>query len=600
MSFWSRAIAYFRPELPRAALALLCLALAIGANLLKPWPVALIIDHIVGGKPLPNWIPSSLAAARPELLLAWAAAAIFALHSSQGVFAALQNYLSIQAGLHGLARIRNQLFSWMQRLSLAFYQRRNQGDLIYRATWDTYALQTIFQHGIFKFLSAFATVLLMVLVMWQVNHRLTLVTLLVFPPLLAAMFFFGKAMNKRSLAAHQADSKVASLVQQNIASLPVVQSYTRETDEAAAFGRGVFASLRSRLAQHRVEVIYWLVIALLFGAATAGLAWWGAAEILQQRLTVGELVIFLSYLGQLYDPLNQLSHLGATVSDANAGLHRVFEILDARELVPEPTAPKPLPERIHRLELRDVTFGYDPAKPVLQRLSATIAEGEIIGLVGPSGAGKTTLLNLLARFYDPDAGAILLGGTDLREFRLADLRRHLAFVFQEAHLLPAPISENIAYGNRNASPDQVEEAARLANAHEFIARLPEGYRTLVGEGGARLSVGEKQRISIARAFLKNAPVILLDEPTSALDADSEDLVIESLDRLLAGRTAIMAAHRISTLRNASRILVLDHGRAAEFAAPGELLKRDGYFARVSRASARATRTAPPPGSPPPP
>lgn len=584
MKFWSRALAYFRPEWPRAGLALACLVLSIGANLLKPWPVALIIDNIVGGKPLPNWLPSFLATARPEALLGWASLVILVLHVGQGIFSSLQNYLSIEAGLHGLARIRNELFAWMQRLSLAFYQRRNQGDLIYRATWDTYSLQTIFQHGIFKFLGAFATVVLMVVVMWQLSARLTLITLLVFPPLLAAMYFFGRAMNKRSLAAHQADSKVASLVQQNIASLPVVQSYTREPDEAAAYSRDVFASLRSRLAQHRVEVIYWLVIALLFGAATAGLAWWGASEILAQRLTVGELVIFLSYLGQLYDPLNQLSHVGATVSDANAGLHRIFEILDSKESLPEPKNPQPFPDNVKAIELRGIGFGYDPTKPVLSNLSLSIGEGEIIGLVGPSGAGKTTMLNLISRFYDPDAGSILIGGIDIREFSVAELRRHVAYVFQESHLLPAGIAENIAYGHAGASLEKIEEAARLANAHEFIQRLPEGYRTIVGEGGARLSVGEKQRISIARAFLKNAPIILLDEPTSALDAESEASVVESLDRLLAHRTAIMAAHRISTLRNAFRIVVLDQGAVAECGTPAELLQRDSYFARVSKQS----------------
>jgi ATP-binding cassette subfamily B protein len=578
---WSRVLAYFRPELPRVGLALGCMLLGIVANVLKPWPVALIIDNLVGGKPLPSWLPNAVASLDTARLLGIAALLILLFHIAQGLFSAGQNYLSIKAGLHGLSRMRNELFAWMQRLSIAFYQRRNQGDLIYRATWDTYSLQTIFQQGVFKFLSSLATVVLMVVVMWRINVALTLITLMVFPPLLAAMFFFGRQMNRRSLAAHQADSRVASLVQQNIASLPVIQSYTREPHEAAAFGQEVNEALSKRLSQHGVEVIYWLTIALLFGIATAGLTWWGAREILAQRLTVGELVIFLSYLGQLYEPLNQLSHVGATVSDANAGLHRVFEILDAKETVAERPDATGFPPGGAGISFDDVTFGYDSAKPVLQKLSLEINPGEAIGLVGPSGAGKTTLLNLLSRFYDPDCGRILIRGADIKTYRLRELRSKIACVFQESLLLPGTVAENIAYGNPEASRASIQEAAQLANAHDFIQRLPRGYDTPVGEAGARLSVGEKQRINIARAFLKNAPILLLDEPTSALDAETETQVVESLNRLVANRTTIMAAHRVSTLRQATRIIVLENGRITETGTPAELLARNSYFARVA-------------------
>lgn len=553
------------------------MALSILASVLKPWPVAMIIDNVIGRRPLPSWIPATNA----PMLLGAAALMILLLHFTQGLFSAGQNYLSIKAGLHGLARLRNELFGWMQRLSLAFYQRRNQGDLIYRATWDTYSLQTLFQQGLFKFLTALATVTLMVVVMLRLNVKLTLITLLIFPPLLAAMFFFGKRMNRRSLAAHQADSHVASLVQQNIASLPVVQSYTREEDEARSFGRQVQESLEKRLSQHGVEVLYWLVIAILFGVATAGLTWWGAREILAQRLTVGELVIFLSYLGQLYEPLNQLSHVGATVSDANAGLKRVFEILDTRETLAEPSTPAEFPRPLTGIAFRNVTFGYTPEKPVLRNVSFEIRAGEVIGLVGPSGAGKTTLLNLLSRFYDPDDGEVLISGMPIQAALLKDVRANVAYVFQESHLLPGTIAENIAYGCPTASRGQIEEAARLSNADVFIRSLAQGYDTLVGEAGARLSAGEKQRINIARAFLKDAPILLLDEPTSALDAETEAAVVESLGRLVANRTTIMAAHRLSTLKHASRILVLENGVITEFDSPAELLRRNSYYARIA-------------------
>lgn len=585
MKNWSRVLSYFRPEMLAVWLALLMMGLSIAANLLKPWPVAMILDHIVGGKEAPWWLPEVLRGMAIPTMLGVAALAIFVLHSAQGIFSAGQNYFSIKAGLRGLARMRNELFAWMQKLSVAFYQRKNQGDLIYRASWDTYSIQTIFQHGIFKFLGSFATIVLMVVVMWRVNVALTLITLAVFPPLLLAMLFFGRRMNQRSVAAHQADSKVTSLVQQNISNLPVIQSFTRERTESEVFGAQVKNSLGARLAQHKLEVSYWLVIAVLFGIATAGLTWWGAREILRGALTVGELVIFLSYLGQLYDPLNQLSHVGATVSDANAGVQRIFEVLDAKEQVSEPAKPQKFPAAAgsgkgRAIEFRDVSFGYEAGKPVLKQVSFRINAGEVVGLVGPSGSGKTTLLNLLPRFYDPDAGKVMIEGLDLREIGLKRLRENVAYVFQETFLLPGTVAENIALGFPEAPRERIEEAAQLANAYEFVTRLPQGFETVVGEGAARLSVGEKQRIGIARAFLKNAPILLLDEPTSSLDAETEQVVVESLRRLAENRTTLMAAHRVSTLANADKIMVLENGSVTEFASPDELLGRDSYFARA--------------------
>ena len=579
------------------------MALSIGANLLKPWPVALIIDHIVAGKPAPTWLPEGLRGAAIPTLLGLAALTILILHSSQGIFAAVQNLLSIKAGLHGLARIRKELFATMQRLSLAFFQVQNQGDLIYRATWDTYAIQTIFQHGLFKFLSSFATIFVMVAVMWRVNAALTLITLAVFPPLLLSMYFFGRQMNIRSLAAHQADSKVTSLVQQNISSLPLVQSFTREPQENVTFAGEVERSLGMRIAQHRMEILYWLVIAVIFGIATSGLTWWGAREIVNGRLTIGELVIFLSYLGQLYDPLNQLSHVGATVSDANAGAQRIFEILDARSEVPEDPNPTPFPKVKSalsqpgepqapanpegvRISFEGVQFGYDSAKPVLRDLNFMIEPRETVGIIGLSGSGKTTLLNLLPRFYDPDQGVIRIEGVDTRRIGLKDLRMHIAFVFQESFLLPGTIAQNIQFGREESTRNEVENAARAANAHEFIVRLPKGYDTIVGEGAARLSAGEKQRISIARAFLKDAPILLLDEPTSSLDLETEAEIVDSLMKLMANRTTLMAAHRFATLKKVDRIIVIEKGCAVEIGTPAELIRSGGYYSRLA-ALARA-------------
>lgn len=587
MTNWSRLFGYFRPDLLKILAALLFMGLGTAASVLKPWPVGIIIDSILSGKPAPAWIPGVAGKSASHLLIVFGAL-VFALHALHGAFSALQNYFSIRAGLNALGRIRNQLFGRMQGLSLAFYNRANQGDLIYRATWDTYALQTIFQQGLFKFLGSLATVALMVVVMWRVNYRLTVIALCIFPPLLLAMHYFGRAMNKRSLAAHNADSKVASLVQQNITAIALIQSYTLERKEQEMFGRQVDESLDKRTSQHTVEVVYWFVIALLFGLGTAILTWWGAREILANRLTIGELVVFLAYAGQLYEPLNQLSHVGATVADARAGLQRIFQLLDARDQVEAPAKAEEFPATRDKpaLSFHDIAFDYIPGRTVLRGINFEVLEGETVGIIGPSGSGKTTLLNLIPRFYDPGSGVIRLRGVDLNRLNLEELRRHIAYVFQESILLPGTIAENITAGCGDAGMEKIEAAARNANAHEFIKRLPDGYNTLVGESNLRLSTGEKQRIAIARAFLKDAPILLLDEPTSSLDTENEGAIMESLARLMANRTTLMAAHRFTTLKRLNKILVVENGTVCEFGAPEELLRTGGYYSKMAAQNER--------------
>lgn len=557
------------------------MVLGICANVLKPWPLAFIIDHLLGNKPLPHWVPTSFASLGKPASIAVCAFLVFGLHVASGVFSAGQTYVSIKSGLRGLARIRNQLFDWMQRMSLAFYQRSNTGDLIYRATWDTYSLQTLFQQGLFKFINATLTLVLMLVILWNLNHSLAGATLAVFPPLIAAMYFFSKRMNAKSLAAHKADSAVSSRVQQNITSLPVVQSYVQEKNEQAQFERTVESSFEKRRSQHLLEVIYWFVIALLFAIATAFLTWLGAMDILKNQLTIGELVIFLSYLGQLYEPLNQLTLVGTTVSDANAGMARIFEILDTEEQVPERANAKPFPAgKSLGISFDHVSFSYRPSTKTLTSVSFKVEPGTVLGIVGPSGSGKTTLLNLIPRFYDPSDGCITIDGVDTRDFRLCDLRRSVAYVFQESLLIPGTVAENISYGNPAASMKDIEEAANLASAHEFISKLQNGYQTMIGEGTARLSVGEKQRLGIARAFLKNAPILLLDEPTSSLDIETESEIIRSMANLMRGRTCIVAAHRLASLARADKLITLEHGRISECGTPDELLKSGNYFSRI--------------------
>jgi ATP-binding cassette, subfamily B, bacterial len=593
-----RALQFFRPDRPRILVVLLLGIASIIGNVLKPWPVALIVDSVLQEKPLPRWLFdwSGEAPSKAWLILVFTAG-LFAIHATQGLLSAAQNFVAIQVGLRGLTRVRSQIFACLQRLSLRFHQGSRVGDLVYRASWDTYSFQTLFQQGVLTFLNASLSLVLMVVVMWRVNIKLTLVAVATVPFVIAVIRVLGARMRDRGAAAQQADSQVTTLVQQSISALPLIQSYTREEHEQRHFEQHATIAQRRRLAQHGWELIYWLGISIVFAAGTAAIVWIGSHEVLAQRLTVGQLVVFLAYLSQMYEPLNQLSHVGATTATALAATHRVFEVLDTPEEVRDaPNARRlvrgarnvsgaphgPMPHVVRgALAFEEVSFGYERDRPVLHDVAFALQAGESCAIIGPSGAGKSTLMNLAPRFFDPTAGAVKLDGADLRELRLKDLREQIAVVMQEPILLPTTIAENIAYGKAGAALSEIEAAARAANAHEFIARLPHKYETLVGDGAARLSVGERQRVNIARAFLKDAPILLLDEPTSALDADSEAKIVESIFELMRGRTTLMVAHRLSTIRRVNKVLVLEDGHVTAFGPPDELLARAGYFARVA-------------------
>jgi ATP-binding cassette, subfamily B, bacterial len=595
-----RALRFFRPDAGRVALVISLGLISIAANVLKPWPLALIVDCALGSKPLPGWWPQALSAEPVLKLITALVIGLFLLHALQGVLSAAQNFTAIQVGLRGLTRVRGLVFATLQRLSLRFHQSSRIGDLIYRASWDTYSFQTLFQQGALTFLNAFLSLCLMIVVMAKVNEKLTVVAIAIVPLIVVIIRFFGAKMKERGAAAQQADSAVTTLVQQNISALPLIQSYTREAQEQRRFEQQAQIAQERRLSQHGWELIYWLAISLVFAGGMAATVWIGSQEVLAQRLTVGELVVFLAYLGQMYEPLNQLSHVGATTATALAATQRVFEVLDSREEVREAEKPRAIQnakleitntEALQvsgRMAFEHVTFGYDKEKPVLHDITFELKAGESCAIIGPSGAGKSTLMNFVPRFFDPDSGTVKLDGEDLRQLRLKDLREQIAVVLQEPILLPTTIAENIAYGKTNATAAEIETAARAANAHAFIDKLPQKYQTAVGDGAARLSVGERQRINIARAFLKDAPILLLDEPTSALDAESERQVVSSIFDLMRGRTTLMIAHRLSTIRRVDKIVVLENGRVTECGTPEKLLRSDGYFARISNGQEELT------------
>ena len=575
MKHWLRAFTFFRPDMGRIVWALLLLIGGVAANLLKPWPLAYIVDTILREENGPAGGDD------PYQLIGLAVVAIVVIYIVHGVLSAGHNYLTIQVGLCGLRRVRDALLERLQFLSLRFHQSAKTGDLIYRASWDTYAFQTFFQQGLVMLGTSVLTLALMLVIMWKVNWRLTLVALALVPLVIISMRIFGREMRARGEAAQQADSLVTTSVQQTITALPIIQAYGREEHEQAVFTRHTQAAQQKRLGQHGWELVYWLAVTVVFGVGTAAIVWVGSSQILAGSLSIGQLIVFLAYLAQLYEPLNQLSHVGATVSSARAGTQRVFEILDTPEQVCDSPDARPLTKPVQgAIEFDQVTFEYQAGQRVLDNLSFKIAPGESTAILGPSGAGKTTLLNLVPRLFDPQSGAVKLDGADIRELRLRDLRGQIALVMQEPLLLPGTIAENIAYGRPGAAHDEIILAAKAAHADDFIRKLSQQYNTLMGEGAARLSVGEKQRLNLARAFLRDAPILVLDEPTSALDAESEALVLEGLLRLMKGRTTLMVAHRLATIQQMDKLLVLEGGHVTEFGSPYELAMSGGYYSRV--------------------
>ena len=608
-----RAFGYFRPDGGRIGLSVGLLLAGIGVNLLKPWPLAILVDSVLGSKPYPTWLPSQVQAWSQPVQITTIIAASLVIYMAHSAICAGHVYLTIGIGLRGLRRVRDAVFGRIQRLSLRHHHCTTVGDIIFRAGTDTCAFQTLFQEGLLIVISAIGTLLFMTFMMVRLNLYLTAIALVAVPVLLASIKTFGGAMRARGMAAQQAESKVYSLIHQGITALPLIQSHAREHHEQQRFTAQTEAARQQKMAQQGLEVFYWGSISVILGACTLGVTWVGAQEVLDARLTVGELLVFLAYVAQLFEPLHQLSKVGATLSSASASTRRVFEVLDAPEDVKDrpgarpvvrglevdgqaglptsaedmfvsvgpPAVPPGRPLQMYgNVTYDDVSFAYEPARPALHHVSFKLMAGTSAAIIGPSGAGKTTVLNLLPRFFDPASGAVLLEGVDVRELRLEDLRAQIGLVLQQPIILPATVAENIAYGKPEATTTEIEAAAHYANASTFIEKLPQQYRTVIGDGGAHLSVGEKQRINLARAFLKDAPILLMDEPTSALDVESEAQVVASLFALMRGRTTLMVAHRLTTIRRVDKIMVVENGRVTEMGAPDDLLAEQGYYARV--------------------
>jgi ATP-binding cassette subfamily B protein/subfamily B ATP-binding cassette protein MsbA len=473
------------------------------------------------------------------------------------------------------------LFLHVQRLSLIFHSRRPVGDTIARVTVDPYCVQMLVTGVLLPLVQSVVMLAAMFAIMWRLDVSLSLLALSVVPFLAAAIHVFSRPMRERMRERLDLEARMMSSVEQALVAIPAVQAFTREDVELARFRHQAGATVTAYERSTVADMWFKLVVGLVTAAGTATIMWLGGRHALDGHVTVGTVLVFIAYLAALYGPLNTMTYSASTLQHAAANADRVMDVLDTPPDVRERPDARAVRLRGH-VRYEDVTFGYAPDHAVLTGASLEARPGETIAIVGASGAGKTTLVNLLVRFFDPWTGRITVDGMDLRDVRLRSLRQQVALVLQDAFIFPMTVAENIAYGRPDASREAIVAAARAANAHDFVTCLADGYDTVVGERGTTLSGGEKQRLSIARAFLKDAPILILDEPTSALDAHAESLLLDALQRLTRGRTTFIIAHRLSTIRDADRIVVVDGGRIVAQGRHAELLQQDGIYARLWR------------------
>jgi ATP-binding cassette, subfamily B, bacterial len=553
--------------------------------LLQPWPMKILVDHVLGSE-LPSRAVSQVlgvlpGADAPGGLLVWVVVGgllIFAVNSTIEV---VLTFAWIRVGQQMAYDLAQDLFARLQRRSLLFHARTPVGDSMSRVTTDSWCVYTLASSLLVTPLRAVLMLAFTAAVMFSMEPSLTLLALSVAPLMAYASYRFGKPIRRIARLRREIEAQIQSHVQRTLRSIPVVKAFAQEDRERERFEE--FADEAIRVHKRGAVAIGMFDLGGGFVPAfgTAAVLWYGALLVLDGQLTLGALLVFLAYLTTLQGEMKNLLGVYSTVQTAGASVDRVMEVLEAEEEVEERPGAAELGRVRGRIELQGVTFGYEAERPILHDVSLRVEPGQTLALVGATGAGKSTLVGLVPRFFDPWQGRVLLDGVDVREVALRSLRAQVSLVLQEPFLFPLSVAENIAYGRPGATRAEVEAAAVAANAHAFIERLPQGYETVIGERGATLSGGERQRVAIARALLKDAPVLILDEPTSALDAATEALVIEALERLMAGRTTLIIAHRFSTIRKADRVVVLEGGRVVEQGSYSELMAmRAGVFRRL--------------------
>lgn len=575
MSIYRRVLTYYRPFSGRTALGLFLSLAAIACSLLKPWPFKIIVDDV-----LPIETHPGLMVIGRERAIIILCLALVGIQLVWGLLNLASNYIFVKIGLQALLKLRTDLYAYLQSLSLKYHDTRRSSDSSFRVAYDSQSIQTIYNKGFTNIFSSVVTLVGILCVMLRIDWRLTLLSLGIVPAIIGAIYFFAHRIRRESTSIQERDSALLAQAQEGLSSVRMVHAFGREEWEVQQFRSQAQESLSANLRLTLTNVKSALVISTLMAIGTAAMYYLGSLHVMARTLTLGELLVFNAYLFMLYQPLESLTYTTWAMEGATAGAKRCFEVLDrADDVVDAPDAVE-LSATQGAIAFKEVSFGYGTGQPVLQGIDLAISPSQIVAIVGGTGAGKSTLLSLVPRFYDPMAGTVALDGHDLRTLTKRSLRSQIAIVLQDTLLFSTTIRENIAYGRLDATDEEIREAARRAQADEFISRLPNGYDSAVGERGGHLSVGQRQRIGIARAFLKDAPILLLDEPTSALDPTTEAAIMETIKELMRGRTTLIVTHRLATIHGVDRIVVLEHGRIVEQGTGPELVAAGGVYAKL--------------------
>ena len=586
MSIYRRTLAYYRPFLGETLLALGFGLVVTGLNLLKPWPFKYIVDGILSPATagtaatraqLAQWFGS---AADPANMILFLCLILVVITVLAGLANLGSSYLLINAGLKSLVRMRTELYAQMQRLSLKFHDTRRSSDSSFRVAYDTQSIQTIYNRG---FTNIFSSVIMLVatfVIMIRLDAKLTFLSLAVVPLIVLAIYYFAKKIRSQSTVIQERESALLATVQEGLASVRMVHAFGQEDREVGQFHRRAHESLLANLRLTFTTVTSALVVGTLMAAGTAVLYYVGSLQVLGGKLTLGDLLVFGSYLLMLYAPLEQLTYTAWAMEGAAAGARRCFDILDREDDVRDAPDATPIGAVQGDITMRSVDFGYDEHRQILHDVNLRVVHGESVAIVGGTGAGKSTFLSLVPRFYDPTRGDVLVDDCNLKDVTKKSLRGNISMVLQDTLLFSTTVRENIAYGRPEATEDEIIEAAQRAQAYDFITGMPNGCSSQVGERGGHLSVGQRQRIGIARAFLKNAPILLLDEPTSALDATTEEAIMSVIGELMKGRTTLMVTHRLNTAHRFDRIVVLENGHIVEEGTGPDLLARGGAYAKM--------------------
>lgn len=566
MNLYFRTIRYIKPYLPRLLGAGICTIGATGGTVYLPWIIKDIVDDVLSKKDL--------------AMLNYIALSIIVVFIVRGVFYYGQSYLMNYVGQHVVIDIRKEVFEKLQRLSMSFYDHNKTGTIMSYVTNDVSALQTAMVENIVEMITEGVILVSSIGMMMYLDWKLFLLTVCTFPFVLGFIDMFGKRIRKNGSRIQEVTADITSVLQEAVFSARVIKSFVRQDYEIRRFDRENINNFNANMKNARLMATLTPTIELVAALGVTLVIWYGGRSVIDGSMTAGALVAFLTYAVNISNPIKRLSRVIGNIQKAMAAAQRVFKVLDMVEEVKDAPDAEKLPPVKGYVEFKNVSFAYNKDEQVLDDVSFSVQPGQIIALVGPSGAGKSTVASLLPRFYDVTDGCITIDGRDLRSVTLNSLREQVGIVPQETILFNGSVYDNILYGRLDAAQEEVEVAAKAANAHSFIMELPQGYDTMLGDRGVNISGGQRQRIAIARAILKNPQILILDEATSALDTESEHVVQEALDRLMVGRTSFVIAHRLSTIKNADRILVLEKGRLVESGSHEELIERGGLYAHL--------------------